>query len=360
MATKKTKNKQHRPFYTVIIPCYNTKPDYMSVLLNSLTHQGIDNDDLEVIISDDCSSDLSYKAVVEDFKNRGMHIKETSTKPEAVHCPGNNRENGVQLATGEWIVFADHDDLFTDNAFANIRVAIEAAKEEYFVAANFAEVDPYDLSKVIRTYVHTQNWMHVKFYNLDNFWKAKNFHFVKDLMSHEDIAVSSKTHCELYRIGRKNPLFVDIIAYLWRAHPDSESRKPLGLNGFIEEYFDDYLASTGGVYIKDYYEYLENPIVSQEDHRLSHLRLAIDVILYMYFYIQAFKFNTPGEYKLKNEFTAKEYIRKVVEVFNTNREFIYDQVSENSAYWYNAVRESAIIGTGAMVEIDSFKDFLYK
>ena len=213
----------HRPYFSVICPCYNSIPQNIDILLRSIIDQGFSKEDIEVILSDDCSDDTSYFDIVEKYKE-DLNILIVKTDEDTVHCPSNNRENGVQYATGQWITFIDHDDLFTSDCFKAVKNAIEETGEEYMIITSFAEVE-YDNYILMRNrFDECTSWLHGKFYNLDNFWKAKDIHFIKDLITHEDVAISSKVNCETYRLPKQCPLCINIVGYLWRANPNSLSR----------------------------------------------------------------------------------------------------------------------------------------
>ena len=54
----------NRPFYSIIVPCYNSR-NTLGNLLDSILQQNM-NDDLEVILSDDCSTE-SYQDIVDKY-----------------------------------------------------------------------------------------------------------------------------------------------------------------------------------------------------------------------------------------------------------------------------------------------------
>lgn len=348
----------HRPYFSVICPCYNSKPENIDILLRSISDQSIQKEDIEVILSDDCSDDTSYFYIVEKYKE-DLNINIVKTDEDAVHCPGNNRENGIQYATGKWITFIDHDDLFTSDCFETVKKAIEDSGEEYMAVTSFAEVEPDNYTLMRHRFDHCMNWLHGKFYNLDNFWRAKDIHFVKDLVTHEDVAISSIVHCETYRLPKQSPVFIDIVGYLWRAHPDSLSRSD-GYN-FLNQHYQDYLDATGNIYLKDYREHIDfEPEDKSKDSNIEmHFKFCVDVFLFMYFYMQWFRFSDPLGHHFENEKIVKEFLFQFLNTFGKTRDDVYRLVSENKADWYNKTRLAAMDATGGFIEQESFKRFLY-
>ena len=352
--------KSHRPFFSIVVTCYNTRSDYINTLLNSLTFQGISKEDMQVIISDDCSTDTSFYQIIDQFKDK-LNITMTRTDENAIHCPGNNRENGASLVKGKWLLFMDHDDALADNALKSVQDFIKETKEKYFIISSFVEADKDDLNKSIRVFKTIGGWLHGKFYNVDNFWKKADIHFPKDLKTHEDIAICSIVNCEMFHLKIKAPTFFDKITYIYRSSDTStykqmtQTKFNVG-HGFLECYYIDYLNSTGNIYIEDFKKHINN---IDADNKIAHLYRCIDVILYLYFYLQSFKFNYPNDYVLENEFACKEYIRKVVNILHFSRNDIFGIVANNEAKWYNDVRKSAIDSVGNFIEVDSFKEFLF-
>lgn len=63
------------PFFSIIIPCYNSKKT-IGNLLNSIVNQDM-NDEIEVIISDDHSTE-SYQDIVNEY-SKILSIKQVQT-----------------------------------------------------------------------------------------------------------------------------------------------------------------------------------------------------------------------------------------------------------------------------------------
>ena len=243
---KPSKELEYRPFFSIIIPCYNSGKT-IGALLASIEAQNM-SDDIEIILSDDHST-KSYQEVVDPFRER-LCIKQVQT--DYNFGPGNTRENGVKYATGEWLAFADHDDLYIVDTLPQIKEHIEETQQKYYVISNFLEVNP-DNHTVINRHIGTRNWNHAKFYNKDNFWDAYNIHFKKDLLTHEDIYISSCVNCACNKFNIE-PNFINIYTYIWNARPTTISRTKYGDRTFFEIYFRDWIESTGDLYIEKYKE----------------------------------------------------------------------------------------------------------
>lgn len=333
----------HRPFFSIVIACYNSRK-YIGNMLESIVNQHMD-DDIEVILADDCSPE-SYQDIVDKY-NRKLCIRQIKT--DYNFAPGNTREKGCSIATGEWLCFGDHDDEFVPDTLSKIKKEILEKGEKYHVVANFKEIEPGTF-KVRREMVHTRNWCHAKFYNLDNFWRAYNIHFKKDLKTHEDIYVSTRVMCILTTLNGDKPMYSDIFCYYWMGNPESISRTKYNDTNFVENFFDDYLESTGRAAL-DAYLHGEIP------KRYATLR-SIDVILFCYFYMQRFKYKRPKDYVKSNMDLIREYYIKCKTLFVFSNLDVYDMAAKNDAYWYVEVRKFATTGVGPFVEQETLLEFL--
>lgn len=373
-----------RPFFSVIVPCYNSKPERIKELLASIYDAGC-TDETEVIIVDGGSTDKSYEEEIQkvntnsDFLDEDSEIKlniKSFSLPqldengdELIHCPGNTREYGVQQARGRWITFIDHDDLFNGQVFTKIKSIIEETDEQYVVFSNILQVNPEN-REVIQEIKYASNWMHGKFYNLDNFWKANNFHFKKNLFANEDIYVSSRVHCVLHLLGKDEVVWLPDFMYIWRAYEDSTSHvKYSNELNYMEYHFYDYLEATYKVYVDEYNKLTENGKQISEEDREFLLRMQVDSLLFQYFYLQSFKFNNKN-WLFDHEKTVKQNFRDFYARFNMPPEYFYQIACEKldnddirdggfaTKIWYNSVRYSVTISCGNFIETDNFKTFI--
>ena len=99
---------------SVIIPTYNSG-DFLTGLLDSLRSQTIGFDNIEVIFVDDKSDDEKTLELLEDF-NSYDNVK-VIYKDSNSGYPGEGRNIGVREASGEFVIFTDHDDSYNPDAF---------------------------------------------------------------------------------------------------------------------------------------------------------------------------------------------------------------------------------------------------
>jgi len=98
---------------SVIIPIYNIE-EYLTQTLDSLLNQTIGHENLEIIMVDDFSNDGSVE-IIDDYASKyenfiAIHLSENSD------LPGKPRNVGIERATGEYLMFMDHDDCYVNDA----------------------------------------------------------------------------------------------------------------------------------------------------------------------------------------------------------------------------------------------------
>nr|WP_194191072.1 glycosyltransferase [Clostridium chrysemydis] len=91
------------PKVSVVVPIYNVE-NYLDKCINSIINQSLK--DIEIILVDDGSTDNSLK-IIEDFKKRDNRIKVIQKKNGG---QGSARNEGIKIASGEYIGFVDADD----------------------------------------------------------------------------------------------------------------------------------------------------------------------------------------------------------------------------------------------------------
>jgi glycosyltransferase involved in cell wall biosynthesis len=100
---------------SVIIPMYNVA-SYLKKCLESVYQQNFQEDDFEVILVDDESPDNSLtiaKKLTKDYAN----TKIISQKNKGL---GGARNTGIEIATGEYILFLDADDWYLPNTLKQV------------------------------------------------------------------------------------------------------------------------------------------------------------------------------------------------------------------------------------------------
>lgn len=312
-----------RPFYSIIIPCYNSKST-LEKTLESIFLQHLPYLDVQVILSDDCSTE-SYQDIVDKYKEK-LFI--TQTKTDYNMCPGNTRQRGVDNAIGEWITFMDHDDQLLPDALRILKEKIEGNDE-----LNTAILTRF-YKKEGQNYIpmpQNAGWTHGKFFNLDNFWKKYNIHYVKDMVSHEDVCIS--TELEFVRNAFDVTIYaMNLFTYVWIANPDSLSNRKYVIQSkervFIDAFFIDYVQSTAGIA----YQFYKDTGIN-EQFLVPHIK---KVLLYSYFYNEYGRYKTP-QILIKNCDHIRKYLFILLDQFNETIDSICDFFKQNDSKEFREV-----------------------
>ncbi|KRG09906.1 glycosyltransferase family 2 protein [Staphylococcus sp. NAM3COL9] len=92
---------------SIIVPVYN-KELFLNECIESIGSLNIDEDKIEALFIDDCSSDNSLK-IIEGYKNKYSFLKLIKLE-ENTGSPAEPRNVGIKNANGKYITFLDADD----------------------------------------------------------------------------------------------------------------------------------------------------------------------------------------------------------------------------------------------------------
>lgn len=122
------------PEISIIVPNYNTEK-YLSRCLDSLVDQTFK--DIEIIIIDDGSTDKSV-SIIKKYIGKDSRIKLIEQKNSGVATA---RNQGLDVATGKYLMFCDSDDWYELNMCQVMYEAIEREKVDVVCCYNFFEFE---------------------------------------------------------------------------------------------------------------------------------------------------------------------------------------------------------------------------
>ncbi len=108
-----------RPKISLIMPMYNTKPEWLVQALESVRNQLSDN--WELICIDDASSDKNVSLIAQAYAKADSRIKAIRLNTNRGIAAATN--TGIANATGDYIAFLDHDDFLEPNAVLELAQA---------------------------------------------------------------------------------------------------------------------------------------------------------------------------------------------------------------------------------------------
>ncbi len=114
------------PVLSYIIPVYNGKR-CISLCLDSIYSLPLQEDEFEVIVVDDCSTDNTFE-VLDEYASR--HSNMVVLHQEVNQRQGAARNRGIAVANGEYIAFCDADDTIVVDGVMNALKAVSETKAD--------------------------------------------------------------------------------------------------------------------------------------------------------------------------------------------------------------------------------------
>ncbi len=124
---------------SVVVPTFNTG-DFLVETFESFRCQTIGFENIEIIFVDDASSDDYTLDLLDEFDSCYSNVSSVFLDVNS-GFPGTGRNVGLDLAQGECVIFADHDDTYEENAFEVMYNEIVSENVD-MVICNFNQVFP--------------------------------------------------------------------------------------------------------------------------------------------------------------------------------------------------------------------------
>ena len=118
----------YTPKISIVIPLYKTPEKYLGELIESVQAQTYKN--WELCFSDGSGEETALRQVVKAYQEKDDRIKIVYLdKPLQI---SENTNAALKIATGEFVAFADHDDLLTPDAlYENVKVLNKDKKADF-------------------------------------------------------------------------------------------------------------------------------------------------------------------------------------------------------------------------------------
>lgn len=125
---------------SIIVPVYNVEK-YIRPCFESIFKQGLSDDEFEIIIINDGSTDNSME-MISDIISQHNNITIINQENQGLSVA---RNNGIAAARGEYILMPDSDDLLIENALPTL--LYEALKTKVdIIAADFLKMDDEEIT----------------------------------------------------------------------------------------------------------------------------------------------------------------------------------------------------------------------
>ena len=112
LAIQRKEKFSYQPKISVVVPLYKTPEKYLLELVKSLEEQTYTN--WELCLSDGSGENSPIAGLLKNLQEKEKRIK-VHYSEEALHI-SENTNKAIEIAGGDFIAFADHDDVLTPNA----------------------------------------------------------------------------------------------------------------------------------------------------------------------------------------------------------------------------------------------------
>lgn len=169
------------PLINVVMPTFNTDPEYLKAAINSVTKQTYTN--WRLLIADDASTNEATIRMLDEIVN-GANDKRIKyvLRPENGHiCEASN--TALEMAESGWVVFLDHDDMLAPHALFRVAYEVMQHPEAMLIYSDSDKlspkgdrIDPYYAPDFSYELLLAQNYItHLCAYRLEHVKEIEGF-----------------------------------------------------------------------------------------------------------------------------------------------------------------------------------------
>lgn len=224
---RKTEFKKDYKF-SIVVPLYNTPLKYLDEMINSILNQTYSNWELCLADGSKNSVDESspLNAILKEYANKDNRIKVVELEKNAGISENTNA--AVKIATGDFIVFGDHDDTFAPDALFE---CVKALNNDDKIEIIYTDEDKINMSGKKRFDPHFKSDFNIDLlcsinYICHLFVVKKNIVNEVGLLNKE--YDGAQDHDYILRCVEKTGEIYHIpkILYHWRCHENSTAENP--------------------------------------------------------------------------------------------------------------------------------------
>lgn len=214
-----------RPRFSFVMPTYNTPVELLTECLDSMLAQSYPN--FELCIADDNSSDPAVAEILTAYAERDARVKIILRKQNGHISAATN--TALTLATGDFIVLVDHDDLIPDYTLATVAWYINKHPDASVLYSDEDKIDmngvrhaPYFKGEFSKFLVYGHNMIsHLGVYRRSLVEEIGGFRM--GLEGSQDYDLFLRCY---ERIGDAGVAHIPHVLYHWRTVPGSTSLSP--------------------------------------------------------------------------------------------------------------------------------------
>lgn len=131
---------KYKPLISVILPVYNPPENYLRAAINSVREQVYPY--WELCIADDASTDENVITILQEYAEIDEKIKVVFRKENGHISAASN--SALELATGEFVAFLDHDDLLTPDALYQVALMLNRHPDADMIYSDEDKIDEHN------------------------------------------------------------------------------------------------------------------------------------------------------------------------------------------------------------------------
>ncbi len=135
------KGLAHQPLFSIIMPVYNPRIDLFVKTLDSVCGQVYEY--WELCIADDNSTDPEVREIIERYCKTNERIKAVFREQNGHISRASN--SALELATGEYSVLMDHDDILSNDALYEMALAINKTGGADIIYSDEDKIDEWGM-----------------------------------------------------------------------------------------------------------------------------------------------------------------------------------------------------------------------
>jgi glycosyltransferase involved in cell wall biosynthesis len=237
---------------TTIMPVYN-REKYLAAAIESVLNQTYDN--IEMIIVDDGSNDLSL-SIAESYKKKYTDkIKILKQKNQGPSCA---RNNAIKIAKGDLIAFIDSDDLWSsDKIELQVNLINQYSNLSFVYSGYYVINERGEITQECLPDVNLSGLIHEKLWTIDNNISGGTILVPKNILIAAgcfDESLKGAENLDLrIRLSRLGEVyFVDKCLYYYRKHDSNLTSNHIAMNDvqlkLINKHFDNYAMNNSSLF----------------------------------------------------------------------------------------------------------------
>ena len=215
------------PTISVLMPVYNTAPDFLSAAIASVQIQSYSN--WELCIVNDASTSAATLETLEEITACDSRIKILHRKVNGGIAVASN--DALFLSTGKYAALLDHDDVLTVDALEEVAIATKSQPKVKIIYSDSDQIledggagDPFVKPDFDYNLLLAQNYFnHLTVYERSALMAVGGFRTGFDGSQDYDLLLRVVEGC-----GTNDIAHIRKILYLWRVVPGSAARSNLG------------------------------------------------------------------------------------------------------------------------------------